>query len=250
MSIASQTPAIEYPDSDGLPMAENTLQFQWIVTIQGSLDWIFRDDPDVFVAGDLLWYPVEGNNKRRAAPDAMVVFGRPKGYRGSYMQWREDDIAPQVVFEVLSPGNRPRELTDKFQFYDFHQVEEYYVLDPDRNFIDGWIRQAGRLQSIENIDGWVSPRLRIHFQQFEGQPVILLQPDGTPFLTYQEARDLTERARQLAEQESARAEQESARAEQESARAEHESARAEQESARAERLAAKLRELGVEPDEI
>ncbi len=229
MSIASQTQTIEYPDSDGLPMAENTLQFQWIVTIQGSLDWIFRDDPDVFVAGDLLWYPVEGNNKRRAAPDAMVVFGRPKGYRGSYMQWREDDIPPQVVFEVLSPGNRPRELTDKFQFYDAHQVEEYYVVDPDRNFVDGWIRQAGSLQVIEELNGWISPKLGIHFQQVEGQPVRLLQPDGTPFLTYQEARALTEKARQQAEQEFARAEQE---------------------SARAERLAAKLRELGVEPNDI
>ena len=37
---------------------------------------------------------------------AMVVFGRPKGYRGSYRQWEEGGIAPQVVFEILSPGNR------------------------------------------------------------------------------------------------------------------------------------------------
>ena len=264
MSAVSHSQAIEYPDSDGLPMADNTLQFQWIVTIQGSLDWIFREQPDVFVAGDLLWYPVEGNNKLRAAPDAMVVFGRPKGYRGSYMQWREDDIPPQVVFEVLSPGNRPREITRKFQFYDVHQVEEYYVIDPDHNFIDGWIRQAGMLREIDNLDGWVSPKLGIQFQIGEGQPVRILQPDGTPFLTYQEARALTDDARQLVEQESARAEQESARAEQESARAEQESARAEQESARAaiaaahaeqesaraERLAARLRELGVEPNDI
>ena len=74
---------------------------------QGGLDALFRDDPDVFVAGDLLWYPVEGDPKTRIAPDAMVVFGRPKGYRGSYKQWDEGGIAPQVVFEVLSPGNRP-----------------------------------------------------------------------------------------------------------------------------------------------
>jgi hypothetical protein len=26
----------EYPDSDGEPMAENTLQFRWIVTIEGG----------------------------------------------------------------------------------------------------------------------------------------------------------------------------------------------------------------------
>ncbi len=39
------------------------------------------------------------------APDVMVVFGRPKGRRGSYKQWQEDNIAPQVVFAILSPSN-------------------------------------------------------------------------------------------------------------------------------------------------
>ncbi|MCL1468412.1 hypothetical protein [Argonema galeatum] len=52
------------------------------------------------------WYPVEGNNTIRPAPDVMVVFARPKGEspsktlcdRGSYQQWRENNIPPQVVF--------------------------------------------------------------------------------------------------------------------------------------------------------
>src|SRR3712207_7120329 len=109
---------IVYPESDGKPMAENTLQFEWITTIQGGVDALFRDDPNVFVAGDLLWYPVEGDNVTRTAPDTMVAFGRPKGYRGSYRQWVEGGIAPQVVFEILSPGNRAGEMERKFQFYE------------------------------------------------------------------------------------------------------------------------------------
>jgi hypothetical protein len=44
----------------------------------GGLDAWFRHDPQVFVAGDLLWYPVEGNNRLSTAPDVMVAFGRPK----------------------------------------------------------------------------------------------------------------------------------------------------------------------------
>ncbi|MBV8313575.1 MAG: hypothetical protein JOZ53_01315 [Planctomycetaceae bacterium] len=44
-----------YPDSDGQPMADNTLQFEWITTIKGGLEAVFRDDPNVFVAGELLW---------------------------------------------------------------------------------------------------------------------------------------------------------------------------------------------------
>src|SRR4051794_24272305 len=106
-------PEIIYPDCDGEPMADNTLQYEWITTIKGGLDVMFRDDPNVFVAGDLLWYPVEGDPTILMAPDAMVVFGRPKGYRGSYMQWREEGIAPQVVFEILSPGNRAGKMMKK-----------------------------------------------------------------------------------------------------------------------------------------
>ena len=92
MSISTSVPPgsrIIYPEDDGQPMAENTLQFQWIVTIKEGLERAFRDRPDVFVAGDLLWYPTEGEPETRQAPDAMVVFGRPKGYRGSYRQWEE-----------------------------------------------------------------------------------------------------------------------------------------------------------------
>ncbi|MFM8305687.1 MAG: Uma2 family endonuclease, partial [Microcystis aeruginosa] len=70
---------IIYADSDGKPMADNTKQFRWIVTIKENLECLFADNDHVFIAGDLLWYPVEGDNKICQAPDAMVVFGRPKG---------------------------------------------------------------------------------------------------------------------------------------------------------------------------
>jgi len=45
---------IIYPDSDGKPMADNTKQFDWITTLVGGLQVLFIDDPNVFVAGDLL----------------------------------------------------------------------------------------------------------------------------------------------------------------------------------------------------
>ncbi|WP_416212397.1 hypothetical protein [Nostoc sp. DedQUE09] len=55
----SAQPEVIYPDSDGQPVANNTIQFGWIVEIKQNLDWLFADDPNVFVAGDLFWYPVE-----------------------------------------------------------------------------------------------------------------------------------------------------------------------------------------------
>ena len=106
-------PEIIYPDSNGEPIADNTKQFRWIVTVKENLEILFANNPEVFVAGDLLWYPVQGNNKIRQAPDAMVVFGRQKGDRGSYRQWKEDNIPPQVAFEILSPGNRPGKMAEK-----------------------------------------------------------------------------------------------------------------------------------------
>ena len=47
-----------YPDSDGQPMAENTEQYEWIVKIKENLEILFAHEPAVFIAGDLLWYPV------------------------------------------------------------------------------------------------------------------------------------------------------------------------------------------------
>ncbi|MEZ5582921.1 MAG: Uma2 family endonuclease [Candidatus Competibacteraceae bacterium] len=186
---------IIYPDSDGKPMADNTKQFQWIVTIEGGLEALFADRADVFVAGDLLWYPVEGDNKTRAAPDAMVVFGRPKGHRGSYKQWCEQDIAPQVVFEVLSPGNTSREMDAKRLFYERYGVEEYYLYDPDRGLLQGWLRSRGRLRAIEKMQGWVSPRLGVRFD-LDGLDLCLYGPDGERFVTYLESRQKTARERQ------------------------------------------------------
>jgi Uma2 family endonuclease len=82
-----------YPESDGKPMSDNTKQFRWIVTIKDNLELLFASDPNVFIAGDLLWDPVEDHNNLCQAPDVLVAIGRPKGDRGSYKQWQEADIA-------------------------------------------------------------------------------------------------------------------------------------------------------------
>src|SRR4051794_29457436 len=69
-------PFIVYPDSDGKPMADNTKQLRWMVVLFGNLSALFRDVRDVFIAADLLWYPVEGHAEVRNAPDVLAVFGR------------------------------------------------------------------------------------------------------------------------------------------------------------------------------
>ncbi len=205
---------IIYPDSDGQPIADNTKQFELIVLIKKNLDLLFANDANVFVAGNLLWYPVEGNNKLRVAPDVMVAFGRPKGdspeaklcERGSYQQWKEDNIAPQVVFEILSPGNTPKEMINKYRFYQRYGVEEYYVYDPDSNELTIWRRSGDELEDIEQVAGWVSPRLGIKFELSEDE-LKIYRPDGQPFLSYLEVEQLWRQAQERAEQAQERAEQ-------------------------------------------
>src|SRR4051794_25468794 len=94
---------IVYPESDGRPMSDNSKQFRWIFMLYGNIAALFSAVDDVLVGGDMLWYPVEGEPGIRVAPDVFVVFGRPKGDRGSYRQWEEDNVPMTVVFEVLSP---------------------------------------------------------------------------------------------------------------------------------------------------
>ena len=187
-------PNVNYPARDGRPMADNTLQDQWIDRIKGGLDSLFRDDPDVFVASNLMWYPVEGNNRRRLAPDAMVAFGRPKGYRPSYVQHEEGGVPPQVVFEILSPGNRRRAMDYKRGIYEKYGVEEYYVFDPYKIKLEVWLSEGGAFRPIAETSGWVSPRLRIRFELAEDMTIF--GPDGRPFLDYAEvARQRDESAR-------------------------------------------------------
>ena len=235
-TIPTQTlPKVIYPDSDGKPMSDNTKQFQLIVKIQGGIDALFKDNENVFVAGDLLWYPVEGDNKTRQAPDTMVVFGRPKGDRGSYQQWLEDNIAPQVVFEIISPGNRMTAMFKLFKFYDNYGVEEYYVYDPEDNELMGWLRSDGELNYIESIEGWVSPRLEIRFETASGD-LEIYRPDGLKFLSYVELSRQMEQAQQQMEQTQQQMEQE---------RQEKELAQQ-----KADRLSEKLREMGINPEQI
>jgi len=208
------TEEIIYPSSDGQPMADSTIQYQWITTIKGGCDALFKDDPDVFIAGDLLWYPVEGNNRICQAPDTMVVFGRPKGDRRSYLQWKENNIPPQVVFEIRSYSDSQTKMAKKLAFYYRYGVEEYYLYDPDEKELTGWQRIEGLLEVIEPMSAWVSPRLGVRFELTE-EGLELYRPDGQKFLSYLEL----EEQRELAVQ-------------------------------RAERLAAKLRELNIDPDSL
>ncbi len=229
-------PEVVYPDYDGEPMADNTLQFDWIVLLKANLDAVFRDAADVFVAGNNLIYAVEGQPAVRAAPDVYVTFGRPKGYRGSYQVWREGNVFPQVVIEVLSTGNRAGEMDRKMEFYRTHGAEEYYVVDPDRGTVAAYRRAAdGLFEAAPAGDAVVSPRLGVRFER-TADGLVVSDPAGRPFRTLAELADvnagLVDVNAKLVDVNAALAAQAAA------------------ERARADRLRAALMSAGLDPDAV
>ncbi|MCT7981059.1 Uma2 family endonuclease [Laspinema olomoucense] len=182
-----QTPIsshILYPDSDGKPIAENTLQYRWIVRLVTNLKQLLKEQV-AFVAGDLLWYPVRVERPPAPcqAPDAMVVWGRPDGDRGSYKQWEEDNIAPQVVFEILSPSNTMIEMAAKQNFYAQYGVLEMVFYDPQSHNFWGLHRATAQdsLNFIQSQDlPWISPLLNIRFE-LSADGLAVYHPDGELF---------------------------------------------------------------------
>jgi Uma2 family endonuclease len=212
---------IDYPETDGQPMGDSTIQIRWILKLFTGVDGVFLHQPDVFVAANLFWYPVQGSPSIVTAPDVLVAFGRPKGDRSSYKQWAESGIAPQVVFEVLSLSNTPGEMEDKFDFYQRYGVEEYYIYDPFDVTLQGFRRSKDRLGPIARMKNYTSPRLGIRFD-LSGPELQVFRPDGEPFRTHQELMQLLQ----------------------------EEADKAQQTEAEKSALAAKLRELGIDPDSI
>ena len=213
---------VVYPDSDGEPMADNTEQFAFIQLVQANLDAV-RDD---FVAGDHLWYPVEGHPEVRAAPDVYVAVGRPKGPRGSYRQWEEGAVPLTVVFEWWSPNSTfPKEFA-KLRFYDRHGVREFYSWDQVRRTFAAFIRVGDGLEPVDVSEGFTSPIIGVRFE-VKNNVLHMFRPDGTPFRTLREMEELRDAA--VAERDAAAAERDAARA-------------------KAEAMAARLRALGLDPD--
>ena len=198
-----------YPDSDGKPMADNTLQAHWIVSVYDNLKGKYAHrQQEVFVAADLLWYPVEGDPKTRVAPGVLVVLDRPEGYRGSYRQWQENDVPLTVVFEVISPSNSSKEMLKKKAFYEKYGVSEFIILDPEQGTFTAYVAEEGKLKEISPVaSSWRSPRLGIEVR-VEASELIIFHEDGTPFKTFAELQAEKEEA--LAEKDEAVAEKDQA----------------------------------------
>ena len=122
--------SIEYPCSDGEPMAENDHQFTALTESALTLREWLAERLDVYVGGDMLIYYRMNDNETRIAPDIFVVFGvLDRTPRYSWIVWREGK-APDFVLEIASPGTWRRDALRKREIYAELGVREYWRFDP------------------------------------------------------------------------------------------------------------------------
>jgi hypothetical protein len=138
-------------------------------------------------------------------------------------------------------------MAGKLAFYEKYGVEEYYVYDPDAVELTAWRRHGKKLRPVFPGKSWTSPLLGIRFD-LSGIEMVVYRPDGQPFLTFLELKELEEKAQEearAARRQAASAKRQATLAQRKADKAEREAADAHQ---RAERLAARLRELGIDPE--
>ena len=242
---------IEYPSSDGKPMAETDVHRRLLFAVVPRLDEFFRARADVYVSGNLLVYYVEGDPHKVLAPDCFVAFGIPKGDRETFRTWDEGTF-PAVVIEFTSKTTAGEDLETKFRVYrDIWKVKEYFLFDPRDEYLDpslqGYRRRGSELRPIRAVNDVLECRTLGVTLERDGQDLLLRDAaTGKVLLTADERATLEERGR--TDLERRRADREKKRAEEEKKRAEAEKKRADAEASGRQAAEAELARLRVELD--
>jgi Uma2 family endonuclease len=228
--------AVHYPESDGKPMAETETHFETMVDLVHQLRWHLAARTDrTHVAGNQLWYWVEGDPRQSVAPDVYVVVGVPQLPPKPIWKTWVDRCAPTVVFEVTSPSTADEDLLRKPRIYGRLGTQELFLFDPLREYLTPPLQVWRRVG--EELEPAIGPErsevLGLDLRP-DGPRLELVGPGGERVPPLGRIRPAMERARRRAEQERERAEQEKRRADEAEQRAEQARERAEQAQERAE----------------
>jgi Uma2 family endonuclease len=220
---------VEYPSSDGKPMAETDLHRDEMFYVIEALKNYFRAEPDVYVSGNILLYYVEGDPRYSISPDALVTRGlsHAKEQRDIYKLWEEGQ-PPCWVMEVTSKKTRMEDLHKKRSLYKQLGVEEYFLFDPRAEYLDpplqGYRLAGGDYQPLapEPDGSLVSPVLGLSFRLDDQDCLQIVESKTGQVLLRPEELDLA----RIEAQKQARSAREGERAAQErAARLEEEVAR-------------------------
>jgi Uma2 family endonuclease len=134
MSAMPLEQEIEYPTSDGQPMAETTLHRKIMADTIAALERRYADTPDVWVGGNLFLCYEEGNPSAALAPDVLLAKGVSKWKRPNYLLWQE--APPGLIVEITSRSTRREDLGKKKRIYESIGTEEYILFDPYGEYLD------------------------------------------------------------------------------------------------------------------
>ncbi len=149
-SLLPTPAAVEYPSSDGQPMAETDHQRTPLTYAVEALRHHFRDRADVYVSGNLFIYYREGDPQAVVAPDVFVVLGAHSADRSIYRLWKEPK-SPDFVLEITSRSTRREDQVSKRELYRSLGVREYWQFDPTDDYLEP------PLQGLELVAGDYRP---------------------------------------------------------------------------------------------
>ena len=158
---------VEYPSSDGKPIAESDSQRIPLTYAVDRLRYHFRNHADVYASGNLLIYYEKGNPGARVAPDVFVVFGVRNVERSSYRLW-EEGKGPDFVLEITSRATWREDQRKKRELYRRLRVREYWQYDPTRDYLEPPLQGLAlvgedyeRLPEREMADGTLALRSEV-----------------------------------------------------------------------------------------
>jgi Uma2 family endonuclease len=142
---------IEYPTSDGQPMAETLEHQQVMIDLIEGLRSRYAGVPGAWVAGNFFFCYEKGNPHAHVAPDVMVAKGlAPKELRLNYLLWEEKP--PSLMIEVTSRSTRREDTGKKKSLYERIGTEEYVLFDPFGEYLrprlQGYRLERGKFQPI------------------------------------------------------------------------------------------------------
>jgi Uma2 family endonuclease len=151
MSAMPLEQEIEYPTSDGQPMAETPWHQQVMIDLILGLRRRYAQAPDVWVGGNFFLCYERGNPNAHVSPDVMLARGvEKKRRRDNYRLWEERP--PSLVVEVTSRSTCEEDVGRKKDLYERLGVEEYVLFDVFGDYLrprlqGSWL-EGGRYRPI------------------------------------------------------------------------------------------------------
>ena len=216
MSRSVPPATVEYPCSDGQPMAESDIHAQCLMYVAAALKRHFarHAQGDVYVSSNSFLYYERGNPRAVVAPDVYVVIGVPGHLRDSYLLWNEPK-APDFVLEATSASTRREDVGHKREVYTALGVAEYFLYDPRGEYLtpplkgytldDGRYRPLPAMTVLPSRGAAIRSKvLGLEFRDRRDEQMLRLRDSSTgrDFPTYEEldeAHETAEAARRTAE---------------------------------------------------